>query len=351
MNSRERVLAAINLSKPDKVPLMHSPLPGALIKYGERLIEVFRRYPQDFGPSEFKIPKPEELPADYRAGVHRDGWGTVWSSTVDGIHGQVVDYPIKTVEDYSTYELPKPSQDLKKYKDELRRHVEDLKAKGFFVMLGFDPGNFFERLQWLRGFRNLMVDLIKSRKELEEFADRLLEYCLFSLQTVLEAKPDAVSFGDDWGAQDRLMINPSLWRGFFKPRYRCMFKLVHDNYAYVYFHSDGHILDIIPDLMEIGVDVLNPQFSCHDLERLADTVKGEICISSDVDRQYILPRGTAEEVDGYVKTVVELFGCRNNGGLIGRGEVNIDVPLENVEAMYRAFIKYGKYNWYSNASI
>lgn len=345
MNSRERVLAAINLSKPDRVPLMHSPLPGALIKYGERLIEIFRKYPHDFGPSEFTIPKPEELPADYRAGVHRDGWGTLWSSTVDGIHGQVVDYPIKTVEDYLTYEFPKLPQEAEEYKSRLKKYVEDLKAKGFFVMLGFDPGNFFERLQWLRGFRNLMVDLIRGCRELDTFTDSLLEYSLRSIQLVLEAKPDAISFADDWGTQDRLMINPNLWRSFFKPRYRCMFKLVHDYDAYVYFHSDGHIIDIIPDLYEIGVDVLNPQFSCHRLEELVDAIKGRICISSDIDRQYVLPRGSPEEVEDYVKKVVELFGYGNNGGLIGRGEVNIDVPLESVEAMYKAFLKYGMYKW------
>ncbi|MEM2669711.1 MAG: uroporphyrinogen decarboxylase family protein [Candidatus Bathyarchaeia archaeon] len=348
MDSRKRVLAAINLSKPDRVPLMHSPLPGALMKYGERLIEIFRKYPHDFGPTEFTVPKPEELPADYKAGVHRDSWGTVWASTVDGIHGQVVDHPIKTIEDYSRYELPRPQRDLEEYRVRLKRHADDLRAKGFFVILGFDPGNFFERLQWLRGFRNLMVDLIKGRKELEIFADRLLEYCLSSLQTVLEARPDAVSFSDDWGTQDRLMINPSLWRSFFKPRYRAMFKLVHDHNAYVYFHSDGYIMDIIPDLIEIGVDVLNPQFSCHNLELLADSVRGKVCISSDIDRQHVLPRGSPKDVEAYVKMVIELFGYGNSGGLIGRGEVNIDVPLENVEAMYRAFMKYGRYSWQSS---
>ncbi|MCX8170707.1 MAG: hypothetical protein N3E47_01865 [Candidatus Bathyarchaeota archaeon] len=345
MRSRERVIAAINLSKPDRVPLRHSPLPGALIKYGEKLMEIFRRYPHDFSPSEFDVPKPEELPADYRAGVHRDSWGTLWSSTVDGIHGQVVDYPIKTIEDYATYEFPQLQQDLENYGIKLKKNVDEFKSKGFFVMLGFDPGNFFERLQWLRGFRNLMMDLVRGRRELEAFADRLLEYCISSLQIVLEAKPDAVSFADDWGTQDRLMINPSLWRSFFKPRYRVMFKLVHDYNAYVYFHSDGYIMDIIPDLMEIGVDVLNPQFSCHNLKLLADSVRDRICISSDIDRQYVLPRGSPREVEDYVKMVVELFGYGNSGGLIGRGEVNIDVPLENVEAMYRAFIKYGRYNW------
>lgn len=344
MNSRDRVLAAVNLSRPDRVPLMHSPLPGALIKYGDRLTRIFREYPHDFGPSEFTIPKPEELPPDYRAGVHRDRWGTTWASTVDGIHGQVVDYPIKTIEDYLTYEFPQ-LQDPEKYRDRLRGRVEDLRAKGFFVMVGFEPGNFFERLQWLRGFGNLIIDLVKGRRELEAFADRLLEYSLSSLQIVLEAKPDAVSFSDDWGTQNGLMIKPSLWRSFFKPRYKAMFKLVHDHGAHVYFHSDGYIMDIIPDLIEVGVDILNPQFSCHNLETLADSVRGKICISSDIDRQHILPRGSPKDVEAYVKMVIDLFGYGNNGGLIGRGEVNIDVPLENVEAMYRAFMKYGKYNW------
>jgi len=345
MNSRERVLAAINLSKPDRVPLMHSPLPGALIKYGERLLEIYRRYPHDFGPSEFKIPKPEELPADYRAGVHRDEWGTVWSSTVDGIHGQVVDHPIKTAEDYLEYEFPPFPQDPEKYKNSIKRYVDELKANSFFVIVGFNPGNYFERLQWLRGFRNLMVDLVRDSRELKVFADRLLEYCLKSIQLVLEAKPDAVSFADDWGTQDRLMVSPGLWRSFFKPRYKEMFKLVHDYNAYVYFHSDGYIMDIIPDLYEIGVDVLNPQFSCHRLEELAEAVRGKICISSDVDRQYVLPRGTPEDVEAYVREIIDVFGYGNNGGLIGRGEVNIDVPLENVEAMYRAFVRYGEYKW------
>jgi len=102
---------------------------------------------------------------------------------------------------------------------------------------------------------------------------------------------------------------------------------------------------IIPDLCEVGVNVLNPQFSCHRLESLAETAKGRLCVSSDVDRQYILPRGTPAEVDSYVKKVVELFGRGNNGGLIGRGEVSIDTPLENIEAMYQAFRKYGEYQW------
>jgi len=137
------------------------------------------------------------------------------------------------------------------------------------------------------------------------------------------------------------MVKPSFWREFFKPRYREMFKLVHDHGAYVHFHSDGYIMDIIPDLAEIGVDVINPQFSCFRLEELAEAVNDKMCVSSDIDRQHVLPRGKPQEVEAYVKNVVELFGHGGRGGLFCRGEINIDVPLENVEAMYKAFKKYG----------
>lgn len=347
MKPRERVVAAITFGRPDKAPIMHSPLPGALIKYGERLNSIFVRYPQDFGPSRFKIPKPKDLPPDYRKGVHRDEWGTVWISSFDGIHGQVYDYPIKIWDDLEDYEFPPLQetsssyyiQDLKN----LKTRVSKLKSQGYFVILGFNPGNFFERMQWLRGFENLLIDFLRKPKMLYEFADRLLDYCLKSISFVLEAKPDAVSFADDWGTQDRLMVKPDFWRDFFKPRYRKMFKIVHDHGAYVYFHSDGYIMDIIPDLAEIGVDILNPQFSCFQLEELAEVVYEMMCISSDIDRQYILPRGKPEEVKAYVKKVIELFGHNGRGGLICRGEINIDVPIVNIEAMYKAFKKYGKY--------
>jgi len=66
MNSRERVMAVINFMRPDRCPIMHSVLPGAALKYGEGLFGILRRYPQDFGPSEFKVPRVEELSLDYR---------------------------------------------------------------------------------------------------------------------------------------------------------------------------------------------------------------------------------------------------------------------------------------------
>jgi uroporphyrinogen-III decarboxylase len=153
---------------------------------------------------------------------------------------------------------------------------------------------------------------------------------------------DGIGFGDDWGTQTQLMISPRLWREFFKPRYKKMFDLIHSAGAHVYFHSDGMTLEIVPDLIEIGVDVLNPQFSCLDLKALAQISGGKVCIATDLDRQFVLPFGTPEEVREHVREVVKTL-WHPHGGIIGRGEIGPDVPLENAEAMFQAFREFGVY--------
>ncbi len=342
MNRRERVMRAVELRKPDRCPIMHSILPAALLRHGQPLVDLLKKYPNDFGSSEHTIPEVEELSPAYRAGKHRDEWGTLWTSSMNGIHGQVADHPIHTWEDAEKYEFPSPPSE--EHVERMKRHVAEAR-KDFFVTHGYNPSNYFERLHFLLGFREVLTYLITRPPQFVDFADRLLEYSLNSLQQTLEAKPDCVAFGDDWGAQDRLLIHPEIWRSFFKPRYKMMFDLVHDHGAYVQLHSDGHITSIIDDLHEIGVDILNPQFSCHNLEDLAEVTRGKFCISSDVDRQVILPHGTPREISSHIKHLLQIFGRDNEGGLFGRGELNMDVPLSNVKAMFDSWLTHGKYDW------
>lgn len=342
MDRRERVIRAVELRKPDRCPVMHSILPAAFFRHGAQLVELLKRYPNDFGSSNHTIPEVEDMNPAYREGINVDAWGIVWKNSATGIHGQVAEYPIKNLDDAEDFEFPAHQSDEAIQKS--KRDVAEAK-KDCFVMNGYNPGNYFERLHFLLGFRNVLKYLVNPPTKFVSFADRLLEFSLESIEKTLEAKPDCVNFGDDWGAQDRLLINPEIWRSFFKPRYRKMFDLVHDGGAFVNFHSDGHITAILDDFHEIGVDILNPQFSCHDLEDLAGRTRGRFCINSDVDRQVVLPHYSPEQVTDHVKHLVDLFGRENNGGLFGRGELNMDVPLENVRAMFDAWVKFGKYEW------
>jgi len=182
----------------------------------------------------------------------------------------------------------------------------------------------------------------EERDRVKFLIEKIVEYNFRTLEFWLNHPIDGILFQDDWGTQRQLIINPNAWRELFKPYYKELFDAVHRSGRHVYFHTDGNTIDIIPDLIEIGVDVLNPQFSAMNLEDLAKITAGRVCIRSDIDRQYILTKATPEEVDLYVKRIIELFNSKD-GGFIGMGEINSDSKLENVEAMYEAFEKYGRY--------
>ena len=104
----------------------------------------------------------------------------------------------------------------------------------------------------------------------------------------------------------------------------------------VFFHSDGYILEIIPDLIEAGVDALNAQVWCMGVERLAERFAGRLCFWGELDRQTLLPHGTPAEIHQAARQMMAHL-ARPSGGLIGQGEAGVDVPLANIEAMLSAW--------------
>jgi uroporphyrinogen-III decarboxylase len=121
-----------------------------------------------------------------------------------------------------------------------------------------------------------------------------------------------------------------------------MFKKVREAGMDVWFHSDGRINDIIPDLIEIGVNVINCQVAVMGYEWIAQNARGRIAFRTDVDRQQVMPFGSPSQVKEEVHKVFHACGTEK-GGIIACGEVGPDVPLENIRAMYEAFREYGRY--------
>jgi uroporphyrinogen-III decarboxylase len=119
-----------------------------------------------------------------------------------------------------------------------------------------------------------------------------------------------------------------------------MFDVLRQSGKHVWMHCYGVIEDIIPDLLEIGVDVLNPQTSCMDSQRLSSLIAGRVCVLGDIDRQRTLPRGSPEDVRAAVRADIDTYG-RFGGGLISHGKVGGDTPLENIEAMLDEMTHYG----------
>jgi len=335
MKSRERVLRAINFKCPDRPPISHAILPAAQIKYGEKLNEILESVHEDFGWEFLPDMNPEDLPALYRGGLNYDDFGTLWHVDCEGVAGIPVEWPFADWNNYDSYEWPEfdagpPSSRL--YSGHMAGKSDEYYARGAWI-------TFFEEMQQLRGMENLFMDLAYKTKEVYRLRDDLLEFNLRWIDKWLEYGYDGLHFADDWGAQNSLLISPESWREFFKPAYKMMFEKVVDRGVDVHFHSDGYIIDIIPDLIDIGVKVLNCQSSVMGLDLLQKNFAGKVCFRTDLDRQRIIPFGTPQEVRNHIIEVFERLGTKR-GGIIACGEIGPDTPLENIRVMYETFMNY-----------
>jgi len=376
MNSRERVIRAIEMSGPDRIPIVHSTLAGAFTRYGERLNGLYMKYPSDVislgatGKGEFSG----------KAGVEStDAWGATWISTTDDYKGYVTRPILETWDDFDDFHPPSPivdPEDLALAREAIRRNKGEESATADADTLspiresqemaslageaiGLDKGEryvavdgdtLWQRMFYLRGFGNIALDLLVNKDKARALRDMILDFMLERIKIWLELEVDGFILRDDWGSQDSLMINPDLWREFFKPAYKEISDLIHSAGRHFWFHSDGYIRAIIPDMIEIGVDVVNPQVSIMGIKELGREFGGKICFLGDIDRQRILPFGTPAEVRECVRETIEALGTFN-GGYIGRGEVAPDVPLENVRAMFEAFIEFGTYPKLGHLSV
>ena len=153
-----------------------------------------------------------------------------------------------------------------------------------------------------------------------------------------ETDVDGVGFMDDWGTQHSLLISPDQWRAIFKPMYADYCDILKAKGKYVFFHTDGHTFSIIPDLIEIGVDALNTQIFCMDIEELGRRFKGKITFWGEICRQHLLPFGTVEEVCDAVRRVRRAFDD-GAGGVIAQCEWGVRDPAANIEAVFDTWME------------
>lgn len=335
MQSRERVSRAIHFQGPDRLPISHAILPSAQYHYGDALKKITDAVPEDFGWSLLPDLPPENLPAVYKLGYNRDDFGTLWHVSEQGRCGIPIEFPIaENWENYSTYRWPVFSAGVPKYR--LYSGHMNGTSPGYYARGGWIT--FFEQMQQLHGFSETLMDLADDRKEIYRLRDDLLAFNLDWLDRWLANQYQGLHFADDWGSQAGMLISPRSWRSFFKPVYRAMFAKVKAAGLDVWFHSDGNIAAILPDLLELGVDVLNCQASLIGVDKLKPYA-GKICFRTDIDRQHVLPFVSPAEVKRYIFNLFENIGTPQ-GGIIACGEVIEDVPLANIAAMYEAFLEF-----------
>lgn len=300
----------------------------------ERIRELSARFPVDMlgvGPKDFG--------ADLgtRDGVRRwkDQWGTGWE---DHGHGAKTEtYPLE-----SGYE----ALDGYAFPDALRAGRFDdadarLKERGARYVQSGVWFTLFERLWMLRGFENMLMDPYAEEENFARLRDRIVEYNLAMIDQWIRRGVDAVFFSDDWGCQRGLLMNPDDWRRFYMPSYKRMFDRVRTGGAHVWMHLCGNITAILPDLIDIGLNVLNPvQPQAMDVRQLSRAFGGKVCFNGGVDVQGTLIRGGPEDVRREYLDLVDLFG-RFNGGYIGGTSHTImpETPLDNCIALLETAIE------------
>jgi uroporphyrinogen decarboxylase len=325
MNSRERVIRAIERSTPDRVPITHATLPGAIARYGTALVDLYARYPSDV--TNVGAATAGEYGPQVGVPSH-DTWGSLWVRHTGEHKGQVVQGPLEDWDALGAFEPPDTATDriMVDIQDKL-----DANAGQRYAIA--DGDTLWQRMFYLHGYQATLQDLLLYPERCAGLRDMILTVMVRRVERLCRSPAlDGIHFRDDWGTQQALMIRPELWRQFFKPAYARLFSLARDANKHVWFHSDGAIAEIIPDLIEIGVQVLNPQVDRVGRDRLAAQCRGRVCVEADIDRQYVLPYGTPDEVRAAVRADIAALGGPE-GGYIGRGEAAGDVPLENLEAL------------------
>jgi len=347
MNARERVIKTLNHEFPDRVPLDGSFNPLIWKKLKEHFEtedeeKIREKLGLDFRgakmtpPSSFQEkgcldPSGEEgwvYPLD--KDLFEAEWGFRYKVR-SGVPYYVY-HPLRNISDLDKYEFPDISAPGRF--DELEKTVATYKDRYIIVA---SMWNFFKHAWQLRGFQNFLEDLYLHPEFVEKLLDRLLDFKIKQVKKYVELGVDIIAVAGDIGMQKSMIIAPDMWRKYFKPRLKTLIEESRrkNKDIYWFFHSDGYIEPIIPDLIEIGFNIINPvQPECMDPVKIKKIYGDKITLHGTISLQKTLPFGNKEDVKEEVRSRIEK--CGYNGGLIlaPANVVTPDVPIENILTLY-----------------
>lgn len=374
MTPRERILSAIKHQEPDRVPIdLGGSSTGIEIEAYEPLKRLlgFQGPTKTFMRDHVEIDEPilQRLHVDTRyvrikppAGFtvkmeedhsYVDSWGVRWKKPPSSSYWDIVENPIKepSLDALKTYPWPDP-HDPSRFAG-LRERAKELYERSEYavVMDAIGFGIFGQAAHQLRGFQNFLMDLILNQQFAEALVDRVAEYHAAVWSHILNEVGEYIHVAmvlDDIATQNGPMMSLDIYRKIIKPAHRKVWGLIKKKTkAALFLHSCGSIRQLIPDFLDLGVDILNPvQVSATDMDPWklkADYGKDLVFWGGGCDTQQILPFGTTDEVQKEVKRrIAELAP---GGGFIFNQVHNIQpkVPPENILAMLDTAFEYGTY--------
>jgi uroporphyrinogen decarboxylase len=323
MTSREIVQRAIEFRHPERIPLVFQ-----LLGFSD-VYDVRPSPPAGWVP-----------PGD---GV--DEWGCRWEKTDEPNMGQPKGNPLKDWDALADYRFPDPYAPGRF--DEV---AAQLKRAGDKYVLIVSQFGLFERDHFLHGYPETLRDLYLEPEKVHYLLDRVLEYQLGFVDCVSRfgGAIHGLFMTDDWGTQLGPMIGVPLWRKFFKPRYQRLFAAAHAAGLHTWLHSCGRINAIIPELVEVGLDVVEvEQPRVLGVEEIGRQLRGKLAFATLVDIQNTIPSGTLDDIRAEARLLWESWGGPAGGLVIkdysykASDDASISYTHEKRLAMFEAFWELG----------
>jgi len=357
MTSKERVMTAVALSRPDRVPMDFNANPATMKRLMEdlgasSLRELLLKLHVDIvdirGVVDPAYCGPPPKDGNLGGGAIEDYWGMRRKvmQTATGPEYCYVDFPLAGADSLEQIEAhPWPNVDWFDF-DGFADALEPW--KDFAVMAS--GASVLQHPMLLCGMDKILTDMALEPElacaVFDKFTDFYVAY-YDKMLTAAEGRIDLFRIGDDVGTQRGPLISPAMFRQFIAPRLRLLVDLAHSHDTKVMFHSCGGITAFIDALIEIGMDILDPiQVSAANMDPVQ--IKGEygprICLHGSIDTQYVLPLGSPREVAENVKRMIDILGCGGGFILAPCHVLQTDVPSQNVCTMYETGQEYGAYD-------
>lgn len=338
MTHKERVIQSIIRDDPDKLPtqITFTPHMAKIISNHMGISE------EDLGIKLdnhiVMVSLDDTVSLDQEEGIRYDNWGIGWDIRLaEGFLIRV--RPLEDSNDLNNFSFPDPHEEG--LYDSARNLIELYKDEYFILSnQGFC---LFEKAHCLRGFENTLMDFLENKELIEGLLDKITEYQVVIAKRFVDFGVDGGYTGDDFGQQRGLIFSPELWRDLFKPRYEKIWKVFKDAGLPVFHHSCGDIRKILPDMIDIGLNVLNPvQPQAMPIEELTAKYGERLSFWGGISTQKTLPFGTPEEVKEEVLRCIKILG-KNNGYIISPShDLTSDVPLINFDSMLTAIKNYNR---------
>lgn len=330
MTPRQRMLSAFEFTSPDKIPVVYHPSPAGLYVHGEQLLRLLRDFPPD-NPIAFDIiPAPPAESVDANGNYHeirKDEWGTGWEFKIFGIQGHPKTYPFVSWEAAGDYNFPPlPTLNTNEVKEQKKTFL--LFAGGISI---------FEKLHALQPFDQVLMDITLQNPAFLYFLDRLVDYWLQYIDILIKADIDVIMFGDDWGTQHTSLISPKHFKTIFKPKYKLLMDPILHAGKKVFFHSCGYLGGVLDDLIDLGIHGLWPQINLmeQNASLMDKCIQYNITLYIHLDRQYLVPLGTPDEIRIAIKKYADMFHALNGGGIF-YVEIENDAPFDNVKTLIQS---------------